>query len=402
MSSIESLLSDRVLKLKPSPTLAIDAKAKMLKAQGIDIVNLSAGEPDFDTPKHIKEAAIEAINQGFTKYTPVAGIVELREAICNKLKTDYDIEYSVEEIVVSTGGKQGLFNVIQAIVNPGDEVIIPVPYWVSYPPMVELAGGRPVYLQTYPEDNFGIDIDSLKKLITQKTKAIILNSPSNPTGAIYSEELLTEIAKLSIEKNFLIITDDIYDQIRFDGKSPYNCVSLVKESKDHVIIANGVSKTYAMTGWRIGYLAGPQPIIKAATKIQSQSTSNPNSIAQKAALSAFTGPQDCVKEMAKAFKGRRDYIVNRLNNMENVSTTIPEGAFYVFPDFSKFYGKSVGDKKIEGSLSLADYLLEDAKIAAVPGVAFGDDHFIRFSFATDMENLKKGMDRLEAALKEIK
>ncbi len=402
MSSIESLLSDRVLKLKPSPTLAIDAKAKMLKAQGIDIVNLSAGEPDFDTPKHIKEAAIEAINQGFTKYTPVAGIVELREAICNKLKTDYDIEYSVEEIVVSTGGKQGLFNVIQAIVNPGDEVIIPVPYWVSYPPMVELAGGRPVYLQTYPEDNFSIDIDSLKKLITQKTKAIILNSPSNPTGAIYSEELLTEIAKLSIEKNFLIITDDIYDQIRFDGKSPYNCVSLVKESKDHVIIANGVSKTYAMTGWRIGYLAGPQPIIKAATKIQSQSTSNPNSIAQKAALSAFTGPQDCVKEMAKAFKERRDYIVNRLNNMENVSTTIPEGAFYVFPDFSKFYGKSVGDKKIEGSLSLADYLLEDAKIAAVPGVAFGDDHFIRFSFATDMENLKKGMDRLEAALKEIK
>ncbi len=402
MSSIESLLSERVLKLKPSPTLAIDAKAKTLKAQGIDIVNLSAGEPDFDTPKHIKDAAIEAINQGFTKYTPVAGIVELREAICNKLKKDYSLDYSVEEIVVSTGGKQGLFNIIQAIVNPGDEVIIPVPYWVSYPPMVGLAGGRPVFLQTYPEDNFSIDIDSLKKLISKKTKAIILNSPSNPTGAIYSEELLVEIAKLSIENDFLIISDDIYDQIRFDGKSPYNCASLVKEAKSNVIIANGVSKTYAMTGWRIGYLAGPQPIIKAATKIQSQSTSNPNSIAQKAALAAFNGPQECVKEMTKAFKERRDYIVKRLNDIEGIKTPIPEGAFYVFPDLSSFYGKRAGEKQIKDSLSLADYLLEDAKIAAVPGVAFGDDHFIRFSFATDIDTLKKGMDRLESALKELK
>ena len=394
-------LAKRVLDLKPSPTLAVDAKAKALKAKGEDIVNLSAGEPDFDTPDHIKEAAISAIRDGFTKYTAVAGIVELREAIGKKLKRDYNIEYSIDEIVVSTGGKQGLFNCLQAIVDPGTEVIIPVPFWVSYPAMVELAGGKPVYLKTIQENGFAIDLSVLESLITEKTRAIILNSPSNPTGAVYNEETLKGVAELAINKGFYIITDDIYDEIRFDGRSPENVLSFVPEAKEHVIIANGVSKTYSMTGWRIGYLAGPQPVIKAATKIQSQSTSNPNSIAQKAALAALTGPQDCVKEMVAAFKERRNFIVERLNAINGIRCNMPEGAFYCFPNMSSFYGKSFNGKKIEGSLDLADYLLEEAKIACVPGIAFGDDEFIRFSYATDIKVIEKGLDRLESALSHL-
>ncbi len=394
-------LAKRVLDLKPSPTLAVDAKAKALKAKGEDIVNLSAGEPDFDTPDHIKEAAISAIRDGFTKYTAVAGIVELREAIGKKLKRDYNIEYSIDEIVVSTGGKQGLFNCLQAIVDPGTEVIIPVPFWVSYPAMVELAGGKPVYLKTIQENGFAIDLSVLESLITEKTRAIILNSPSNPTGAVYNEETLKGVAELAINKGFYIITDDIYDEIRFDGRSPENVLSFVPEAKEHVIIANGVSKTYSMTGWRIGYLAGPQPVIKAATKIQSQSTSNPNSIAQKAALAALTGPQDCVKEMVAAFKERRNFIVERLNAINGIRCNMSEGAFYCFPNMSSFYGKSFNGKKIEGSLDLADYLLEEAKIACVPGIAFGDDEFIRFSYATDIKVIEKGLDRLESALSHL-
>ena len=400
--SWEMPLAERVLNLKPSPTLAVDAKAKALKAQGEDIVNLSAGEPDFDTPDNIKEAAIKAIKDGFTKYTAVSGIVELREAISNKLKRDYKIEYALDEIVVSTGGKQGLYNCFQAILNEGDEVIIPVPYWVSYPAMVELAGGKPVFVNTSEKENFAIDLNALKNTITSKTKAIILNSPSNPTGAVFSKELLSQIGQLAIKEGFYIISDDIYDEIRFDGKDPENVLSFCPEAKDHVIIANGVSKTYAMTGWRIGYLAGPQPVIKAATKIQSQSTSNPNSIAQKAALEALTGPQDCISKMVSAFKERRDYIVQRLNNMEGVSCNEPQGAFYVFPNMSYYFGKEFNNKKIKGSLDLADYLLEQAKVACVPGIAFGDDNFIRFSYATDMAVIKKGLDRIEKALLALK
>ncbi len=395
-------LAKRVLDLKPSPTLAVDAKAKALKAKGEDIVNLSAGEPDFDTPDHIKEEAISAIREGFTKYTAVAGIVELREAVGKKLKRDYNMEYSIDEIVVSTGGKQGLFNCLQAIVDPGTEVIIPVPYWVSYPAMVELAGGMPVYLKTSQKRDFAIDISELEPLVTKKTRAIILNSPSNPTGAVYDEDTLRGVAELAINKGFYIITDDIYDEIRFDGRPPENVLSFVPEAREHVIVANGVSKTYSMTGWRIGYLAGPQPVIKAATKIQSQSTSNPNSIAQKAALAALTGPQGCVKEMVEAFKKRREFIVERLNVIDGIGCNMPEGAFYCFPNMSSFYGKSFNGKKIEGSLDFADYLLEEAKIACVPGIAFGDDDFIRFSYATDIKVIEKGLDRLESALSRLK
>ncbi len=391
-------LAERVINLKPSPTLAVDAKAKALKAQGADIINLSAGEPDFDTPGHIKDAAIAAIKEGFTKYTPVAGIVELRQAIIDKLKRDYSTEYGLDEVVVSTGGKQGLYNCFQAILDPGHEVIIPVPYWVSYPAMVELAGGRPVFLQCEAETNFDIDLDRLSSLVTDKTRALILNSPSNPTGSVYSPQTLEALAKMAVGKGFYIITDDIYDEIRFDGHGPENPVSVFPDAREHVIIANGVSKTYAMTGWRIGYLAGPQPVIKAATKIQSQSTSNPNSIAQKAAHAALSGPQDCVKEMVRAFKERRDFIVERLNKISGIKCNTPQGAFYVFPDVSFFFGRSAGDFEIKGSLELADYLLEKAKVACVPGIAFGDDRFIRFSYATSKEQIEEGLNRLEKAL----
>ncbi len=391
-------LAERVINLKPSPTLAVDAKAKALKAQGADIINLSAGEPDFDTPGHIKDAAIAAIKEGFTKYTPVAGIVELRQAIIDKLKRDYSTEYGLDEVVVSTGGKQGLYNCFQAILDPGHEVIIPVPYWVSYPAMVELAGGRPVFLQCEAETNFDIDLDRLSSLVTEKTRALIINSPSNPTGSVYSRQTLEALAKMAVEKGFYIITDDIYDEIRFDGHGPENPVSVFPDAREHVIIANGVSKTYAMTGWRIGYLAGPQLVIKAATKIQSQSTSNPNSIAQKAAHAALSGPQDCVKEMVRAFKERRDFIVERLNKISGIKCNTPQGAFYVFPDVSFFFGRSAGDFEIKGSLELADYLLEKAKVACVPGIAFGDDRFIRFSYATSKEQIEEGLNRLEKAL----
>ncbi len=394
-------LADRVINLKPSPTLAVDAKAKALKAQGVDIVNLSAGEPDFDTPEHIKDAAIEAIKAGFTKYTPVGGIQELKDAIINKMSSQYGLDYAPEQILVSTGGKQGLYNVIQAIVNPGDEVIVPVPYWVSYPAIIELAGGTPVFLPSEAADNFAIDMDRLEEMVSDRTRAIILNSPSNPTGAVYDTESLKAVASLAVERGFYIITDDIYDEIRFDGKGQENPASVFPEAKGHVIVANGVSKTYAMTGWRIGYLAGPGPVIKAATKIQSQSTSNANSIAQKAAAAALSGPQDCVSIMVKAFRERRDYIVDRLNGMDGVSCPLPQGAFYVFPDMSAFLGTKAGQKNIKSSLDLADFLLEEAKIACVPGVAFGDDRFVRFSYATDKAVIEEGMNRLESALKKL-
>ncbi len=396
--SWEAPLAERVRNLKPSPTLAVDAKAKALKAKGVDIVNLSAGEPDFDTPDHIKEAAIKAIKEGFTKYTAVAGIPELKDAIVAKMKRDYGMSYSSDEIIASTGGKQVLYNIMQAILDPGDEVIIPVPYWVSYPALVELAGGVPQYLMCSADDNFALDMDGLNAMITSKTKAIILNSPSNPTGAAYSRADLEEVSKLALQHDFYIISDDIYDEIRFDGIAPENAVSVNPECRDRVLVVNGVSKTYAMTGWRIGYMAGPAAVVKATAKIQSQSTSNPNSIAQKAAVAALSGPQDCIQVMKKAFAERKEYIINRLRGIDGVKCVEPSGAFYAFPDMSAFYGKQHDNGTVSDSLSLADYLLETAQIACVPGIAFGDDRFIRFSYATDMEVIKEGMDRLEKAL----
>ncbi len=400
--SWEAPLAERVRNLKPSPTLAVDAKAKALKAQGVDIVNLSAGEPDFDTPDHIKDAAIQAIRDGFTKYTAVAGIPELKDAIARKMQRDYGLQYSSDEIIASTGGKQVLYNIMQAILDPGDEVIIPVPYWVSYPALVELAGGVPQYLMCSADNGFALDMDGLRSMITPKTRAIILNSPSNPTGAAYSRDDLQEVTKLALQHGFYIISDDIYDEIRFDGVAPENAASVNPECRDRVLVVNGVSKTYAMTGWRIGYLAGPAAVVKATSKIQSQSTSNPNSIAQKAAAAALSGPQDCIDVMKKAFRERKEYITGRLRAIEGVKCVDPAGAFYAFPDMSAFYGKKHQGGTVSDSLSLADYLLESASIACVPGIAFGDDRFIRFSYATDMAVIREGMDRLEEALGNLK
>ena len=401
MDAIHSL-AERVRNLKPSPTLAIDAKAKALKAGGADVINLSVGEPDFDTPEHIKDAAVRAIRDGFTKYTAVGGIAELKNAIIGKLKSDYGLDYRPEEVMVSTGGKQVLYNIAQAMLDPGDEVILPAPYWVSYPAIVELAGGVVKCLPSDPKKAFALDVGAIGSMITSRTKAIILNSPSNPTGAVYGSDDLTAVAELAMKRNLTIITDDIYDSIRFDDKRPENVASLMPEAKGNTLVVNGVSKTYAMTGWRIGYLAGPEAVVKAATKIQSQSTSNPNAIAQKAALAALTGPQDCVRKMAAVFKERRDFVMARLGAMPGVECVNPNGAFYVFPDLSSYYDMEIDGRKIDGSLALADYLLDKARVAAVPGIAFGDDRFIRFSYAADIKTLKEGMDRLEAALNALK
>ncbi len=394
-------LSRRVTHLKPSPTLATDAKAKAMKAQGIDILNFSIGEPDFDTPDHVKEAAARAIRDGFTKYTAVGGILELRQAIADKLSADYGIGLRPEEIMVSTGGKQALYNAVQAIVDPGDEVIIPVPYWVSYPPIVELAGGVPRYLPCEARSGYGLDHDALRAIITPKTRALILNSPSNPTGAVLSRGDLEAVGNLALRHGFYVITDDIYDAIRFDGGRPENVASVLPEARDHVLIINGVSKTYAMTGWRIGYLAGPEKVVKAASKIQGQSTSNPNSIAQKAALAAYRGPQDCVVAMREAFRKRRDYILERLGRIPGVSCVEPQGAFYVFPDFSAYFDKEFAGKGLGDSVGMSDFLLEQARLAVVPGIAFGDDGCIRFSYATDISVIEKGMDRLDEAISSL-
>jgi aspartate aminotransferase len=396
-----SVLSHRARSLRPSPTLAINAKAKAMQAQGIQVISFGAGEPDFDTPENIKLAAKKAIDEGFTKYTPVGGIDELKDAIINKFKGDSQLTYKRSEILVSCGGKHSFYNLAQAIFDEGDEVIIPAPYWVSYPPMVALAGGTPVIIETAEKDEFKITPDDLKTKITQKTKALIINSPCNPTGSAYSKKDLERIAEIAISKNFFIISDEIYEKIVYDGFQFTSIASLSDEMKKKTIIVHGVAKTYSMTGWRIGYTAGSEEIISAMNNIQSQSTSNPTSIAQKASVEAFAGPQDEVKKMVSAFAQRRNYIVDRLNKMPGVSCYKPAGAFYVFPNFSSYYGKSSQGKKIENSTHLADFFLDVARVAVVPGVEFGADPFERLSYATSMEDIREGMNRIEEALKKL-
>ncbi len=397
----KTVLSKRAAKIKPSPTLAMDAKAKAMKSAGIDVVNFGVGEPDFDTPDHIKKAAMTAIQEGFTKYTPVGGILELKDAIIRRLKDDHALTYSRQEIIVSCGGKHALYNLAQALFDKGDEVIIITPYWVSYPPIVELAGAKPVIVQTREENAFDLDIDDLERAITPKTKAIIVNSPSNPTGSVLSRKTLASLGNVVMKHNCYIVSDDIYEKLRFDGKKPVNLAALCPKIRDKVFILNGVSKTYAMTGWRIGYLAGPAEIIAALTNIQSQSTSNPSSIAQKAAVAALNGPDSFVTDMVSVFKERRDYIFKRLKSLPGVTCVKPQGAFYAFPNVSAYYSASYKGKGIDNSVRLCDYLLEEARLALVPGIAFGDDRYIRFSFATSMENIAKGMDRFEEALRKL-
>jgi aspartate aminotransferase len=401
MEETMSTLSNRAKSLKPSPTLAINAKAKSMQSQGIHVISFGAGEPDFDTPDNIKRAAKKAIDDGFTKYTPVGGIDELKDAIINKFKKDSQLIYKRSEILVSCGGKHSFYNLAQAIFDQGDEVIVPAPYWVSYPPMVALAGGTPVIVETTEKNEFKITSEELKKAISPKTKALILNSPSNPTGSAYTKKELGEIAEIAISNNFFVISDEIYEKIVYDGFEFTSIASLNKEMKNKTIIVHGVAKTYAMTGWRIGYTAGSEEIISAMNNIQSQSTSNPTSIAQKASVEALIGPQNEVEKMVSAFGQRRNYIVDRLNKIPGVSCYKPAGAFYVFPNFSSYYGKSYQGKKIENSTNLADYFLDVARVAVVPGVEFGADPFERLSYATSMEDIKEGLDRIEEALKKL-
>lgn len=397
-------LADRVNKIQPSPTLAIDAKAKALKAQGVDVVGFGAGEPDFDTPANIREAGKKAIDAGFTRYMAVGGADDLKDAIIAKMKRDHGLEYTRDEISVACGAKHTLYNISQALIQEGDEVIIPGPYWVSYPDQVVLAGGTPVFIMTDESTGFKITPAQLEKAITSKTKYLILNSPCNPTGSTYSKEELAALGQVLLKhEHVLVVADDIYERLIYDGLTFYNIAQVVPELKPRTIVVNGVSKTYAMTGWRIGYACGPKELMGAMTKMQSQSTSNATSIAQKASVEALNGPQDAVAAMCVEFEKRRTYIVDRLNAMPGVTCFKSNGAFYVFPNFSGCYGKSTpAGKKIETSSDFAAYLLEDAKVALVPGVAFGDDRYARLSYAISMENIKKGMDRIEEAIKNLK
>lgn len=392
------MLSERAKKIKPSPTLAIDSKAKAMKASGIDVISFGVGEPDFDTPEHIKEAAVKAMRDGFTKYTAVGGIDPLKDAVIEKFKADNGLSYTREEIIVSCGAKHSLYNVAQALYGPGDEVIIPSPYWVSYPDQVVLNDATPVFVKTAEADSFMVRPEALHASITPRTKALILNSPSNPTGLTYDRKALEGIAELAVRHSFYIISDEIYEKLLYDGTEHVSIASLSAEVKARTIVINGLSKSHAMTGWRIGYAAGPAPIIKAMTNIQSQSTSNPNSIAQKAGVAALTGPQDFIGTMRAEFDKRRRFLVGALNGIDGMSCLMPTGAFYAFPNTARLYGKKAGSRTIGSSEDLALYLLEEAKVALVQGSAFGDDAYIRLSYATSLEDIRRGVDRIKGAL----
>ena len=396
------MLSERAGQIKPSPTLAIDAKAKAMKASGVDVVNFGVGEPDFDTPDNIKEAAIKAIKDGFTKYTPVGGIDPLKDAVIEKFRKDNNLEYARDEIIVSCGAKHSLYNIAQALYGQGDEVIIPSPYWVSYPDQVILNDAVPVFVKTYEKDKFMLKPDVLESHITKKTKAIILNSPSNPTGLTYDKKTIEGIAGVALKHNLYVISDEIYEKLTYDGFTHISIASLSNEIKARTLVVNGLSKAYAMTGWRIGYTAGPKDIIRAMTNIQSQSTSNPASISQKAAVEALSGPQDFIKTMLSEFDRRRKFLVTELNSIPGISCLIPTGAFYAFPNTSKLYGKHADENKVSSSSELALYLLEKASVALVPGDAFGDNDYIRLSYATSMDNIRKGVERIKEAVNRLK
>ena len=391
--------SRKVQQMEPSVTLAVSAKAKAMRAEGADVVALSAGEPDFDTPQNIKDAAIRAIQEGATKYTPAAGTPELRKAVCAAMERDRGLTYDPAEAIVSCGAKQSLFIATLSLVDEGDEAIVPVPYWVTYPEQVKLAGGRPIIL--HPQD-LKITPEELRDAITSRTKLLILNSPSNPSGAVYTKEELEALADVILGTDAWVLADEIYGRILYDGAEHHSIATLRPGMRDRTIVIDGMSKTYAMTGWRIGYAVGPAEAISMMGKIQSQETSNPCSIAQAAALEALTGPQESVGEMVNAFDQRRRYMVGRLNAMDGVSCAMPKGAFYAFPNVSASYGKSVDGIKIEGSVDLCDFLLEEMKVACVPGAGFGSDANIRLSYATSGENIEKGLDRLEEGLKRLK
>ena len=395
-----TFISDSLNRIKPSATMVITAKATQLKREGKKVIGLSSGEPDFDTPQHVKQAAIDAINSGYTKYTNIEGIPELRQSIVEKFKKDNDLNYDISNVIVGTGGKQILFNALMSSLNKDDEVIIPAPYWVSYPDMTLLAGGKPIFVDCSSETNFKLTGEALDKVITKNSKWLILNSPSNPTGSCYSLSELEEIANVVRKhENLYVMTDDIYEYIVYDNFKFYTLAQVASDLKDRILTVNGVSKSYCMTGWRIGYAAGPSLLIKAMIKIQGQSTSNPSSISQYAALAGISGSKEFLDPCLKAFDERRHFVVDKLNSIEGISCILPEGAFYAYPNVSGLIGKKTQNGKIlNNDAEIVEWLLESAEVAAVPGVAFGLEPYFRVSYATSLEVLKEAMNRIEKAV----
>ncbi|AQR97043.1 pyridoxal phosphate-dependent aminotransferase [Clostridium saccharoperbutylacetonicum] len=395
-------LSKKAWDITPSITLAITAKANELKSQGIDVVSFGAGEPDFNTPQNIIQAAIDAMNNGKTKYTPAGGMLELKETICDKFKKDNNLEYKPSQIIISTGAKQCLANALMAVLNPEDEVLLPVPYWVSYPELVKLADGVPVFVETSKESNYKYTRADLEKAVTNQTKAIIINSPNNPTGTIYNEEELLEIANFAKEHNLLIISDEIYEKLIYDGEKHISIAALNEDAYERTIVINGVSKAYAMTGWRLGYAAASKKIIKLMTSLQSHMTSNVNTITQYATIEALNGPVEDLNNMVKEFENRRNFMIYKLEKLNEISIIRPSGAFYIMVSIAAYLNTTFRDQEINNSVDFARVLLEEEKVAVVPGAGFGADEYIRLSYATSMDVIENGIDRISIFLSKIK
>ena len=391
-------LSKKALSIKPSVTLEISAKAKLMKSNGEDVISFSVGEPDYNTPENIRNAGIKAIEDGITKYTPASGMSELKEAVCKKLKNENGLDYSVENILISNGGKHSIYNALMAIINPGDEVIISTPYWVSYPDLVNIADGVPKFIETKEENEFKFSVEDLDKARTPRTKAIILNSPSNPTGSIYNYEELRDIAEWAVKNNVLVISDELYEKLIYGEDEHVSIAGINEKIKENTILINGMSKAYSMTGWRIGFAAANKEIIKVMGNLQSHTTSNACSVSQYASIAGLLEDQTSVEEMKKQFEIRRDYITEEINTIDGLSCKKPKGAFYVMANYSKFKGREISGCKVENSVDFANLLLDKAKVAVVPGIAFGDDDFIRLSYATSLENIKKGINRIKELL----
>jgi aspartate aminotransferase len=392
-------LSKKAQQIQPSVTLAISAKAAEMKSKGIDVIGFGVGEPDFNTPLNIQEAAIKAIRDGRTKYTAASGIPELKKAVSDKFLKENDLYYKESQIIVSTGAKQCLSNLFQAALNPGDEVLIQTPYWVSYPELIQLSDGVPVFIETDEKDNFKLSLEKLEGAVTAKTKMIIVNSPNNPTGTVYNKEDLQMIADFAKKHDMIILADEIYEKLIYGNEKHISIASLSEDAYNRTVVINGVSKSFAMTGWRIGYAAGSQEIIKLMSNIQSHTTSNPSSIAQYASLEALTGPKDAQEAMIEEFRKRRNYATERINSIKGISCCEPMGAFYVMINISKLFGNEVEGQLIKDSMTFSSSLLEHAMVAVVPGIAFGADNYVRLSYATSMDNIVNGLDRIEAFIK---
>lgn len=395
-------LAARTAAFTPSPTLAITARAKRMRAEGIDVLNFGAGEPDFDTPEHVKAAAVQALREGFTKYTATSGIDELKDAVCLKLKRDNGVEYRREHVMISCGAKHTLYNLCMVLFQEGDEVLVPAPYWVSYPEQIRMAGAVPVPVPSAEADGFRVRVEQLQAACTERTVGLILNSPCNPTGAVLGRRDLEAIAAFALARKLTVISDETYEALTYDDREMVSIAALGEEVKRRTVVVNSLSKAYAMTGWRVGYAAGPVEVVRAMDTLQSQVTSNPTSIAQRAAVAALTGSQDCVREMRADFARRRDAIVAALNGLPGVSCVLPGGAFYAFPNVSGCLGRRAGGRPLQSSADLAEFLLDEAKIAVVPGAEFGSDLHLRLSYAASMETILEGVNRMGVALRQLR